>query len=257
MNKVAVRLTRTSVATCNWLGLGGYNAIYAVARGDWDVNGNSDLVFEALYGSTKVYANLTAERSVLPDNCATALIFIREEPSHHSFLRLRFLSGPIVPIDYRIFDAELRYEYALSAAHFSLDSGSTWQPAVAVSGTNTSVTCPLHQLATNADFLRNVYASNAFGASATPRSSGRTRMPKAALVLGHTRIAFRSARTLPFRLRGSQVRVCGLVSQSRRDGLRLPVGQTGFFRAISRWFWLPSSHPTHWLPAGLRRTGRR
>lgn len=199
----------------------------SVAWADWDNDGDLDIVFGNMQGPSRVFANRSADNPGLSDTSSTAFIPYPAGATVMFYGSATIRSGPTVPVSYLLKDSE-SHPVRLVKAFYSLDGGSTWQPAVAASGTITRnlTTSPAGVEHT---YIWDVYASNVFGAS--DNAVFRLDVYQGFNGAGPYQYAFRTARSLPFRLRGSQIRTMNDAAPAANAQVyRLPAGQTGAFQ---------------------------
>jgi len=137
------------------------------------------------------------------------------------------LQGPTITIPYILYDPQGDPARQVKAS-YSLDGGATWAEAVPAAGT------PITNLAaspggTAHTFTWDVYASGFYGASDTVVV--RLEVYQSLSVRGPFMYSLTSARTLPFRARGTQVRVVDEAGSPVAGAIvyTRPAGQSGDF----------------------------
>lgn len=200
-------------------------ATRSVAWGDWDNDGDLDLAVGNGNGrSSQVYANRAADNPSVGDTPSTAIIRYPGGATVMFYGSATIVSGPTVPISYVLKDRE-NHSVRQIKAYYSLDGGSTWRPAIATTGTMTQNLTASPE-GVEHTFTWDVYASQVFGAS--DNAVFRLDVYQGYDGAGPYQYVYRTARTLPFRLRGSQVRVMhGTEPASDALVYRRPAGQTG------------------------------
>lgn len=197
--------------------------------GDWDRDGDLDLAYGnydlagGLAFPIKVYANASMTGRAQP---AWAQIDHPAGAGTPEGGNSRILNGPIIPINYTLFsDAPSVVRFV--RAFYSVDNGIHWRPA---SGVEAS---PTHALAASPagesyTYLWDIHASQVFGQS--DLVIFRLDVYPGFSEPGPYRYPFRSAYSLPFRLRGSQVRVVdsGGAPLAQATVHRQPAGQAGY-----------------------------
>ncbi len=199
----------------------------SVAWGDWDQDGDLDLAAGNYAQPNRVYQNHSADGPALPDSATKARIPYPGPAAANFFASATILEGPSLPITYTLFDREsdpARYV----EAYYSLDGGSQWHPAVVASGTVTT-NLAASPTGTVHTYTWDVYASGVFGASDS--TVFRLDVYQGFTGPGPYQYPFRSTQTLPFRLRGTQVRVIsGTVPVSQALVYCQPAGQTSTYQ---------------------------
>ncbi len=139
----------------------------SVAWGDWDNDGDPDLAVgnggNYPGRADGVYINHLGDNVRLGGAVPRAKITYPAGAAGRYFASAIVLTGPIIPVVFTLFD-EGSDPVRFVKAYYSLNGGSTWQPAVAASGTIT------RNLAASPEgiehtFIWDVYASNVFGSS--------------------------------------------------------------------------------------------
>ncbi|MBN1138760.1 MAG: hypothetical protein JXM73_19405 [Anaerolineae bacterium] len=138
------------------------------------------------------------------------------------------LDGPVLSITYTLYDPESD-PARLVKAFYSLDGGSTWHPAIAAAGTiTTNLAASPSPTGTQHTYTWDIYSSGVLGAC--DNAVLRLDVYQGFTGPGPYQFESRRALTLPFRLRGSQVRVMhGTDPAPRAIAYRLPGGQSGSF----------------------------
>jgi hypothetical protein len=142
------------------------------------------------------------------------------------FSSATILEEPTVPITYTLFNREGDAARFVKA-YYSLDNGSQWHPAVAATGTVTT-NLAASPIGTVHTYNWDVYASGVFGTSDS--TIFRLDVYQGFAGPGPYQYPFRTSRTLPFRVRGSQIRVIsGTVPVSQALVYRGTASPTGTY----------------------------
>ncbi|MEM7538267.1 MAG: VCBS repeat-containing protein, partial [Chloroflexota bacterium] len=181
-----------------------YDDIRSIRWADWDDDGDLDLLMGDRFDPNFMYVNRAADIPPYPNVPVRAKLLTPQPSTPSGFSSAQILSGPTLPIRYRIIGPE-GTEASHIKAYYSLDGGRRWLDAIATSETITTNLAASPE-GTEHTFIWDVYGSNVFGSSdqAVLRLDVYTsplRNPGPYLYTNT------SAKTLPFRLRGSQVRV--------------------------------------------------
>lgn len=218
--------------------------------GDWDNDGDLDLVV-ANDGYTQtadidgyrnmLYINHAADLPQMGNSATTANITYPAYAAGSFFASATVLESPTIPITYTLYDPEGDAAHSVQA-YYSLDGGHSWKTAVATTDT---ITTSLAASSSGISHLFNwdVYASNMFGTNDSVIFRIDVHQSSTAL----SNYSVRSAQTMPFRLRGSQIRVMD-VTLPVTDAIvmRQPAGQSGNFEPYQDNF----GQPFHTNPAG-------
>ncbi len=243
-----VYVNRSGEFPVTWLSPDWVHQTSSLAWGDWDGDDDLDLALGTRFdpseiSASRVYENLDDGILGFPDNSTIGKLSYPGGPKAYFFSSALVQSGPILPIHYTLRDREGN-QVRFVKAYYSLDSGSTWQPAVAA---GTTITRNLAASPEGVEHIFNwdVYASGVFGSSDS--TVFRLDVYQGFTGPGPYQYAFRSARTLPFRLRGSQVRVMqdGAPTQGAMV-YYLRAGQSGEYEPYVDRF----GHPFHTNPVG-------
>ena len=207
------------------LDLAGVNEI---AWSDYDLDGDPDLATANASGPNFFYQNRTANGLRLT-GLTTARIAYPAGPAAPTYASATILEGPTINIEYTLYDDQGDAAREVQA-YYSLDGGSLWQPAIATTDTITTnleatLTGTLHT------YTWDVYGSDFFGYS--DQVIFRLDVYQGMTNLGPYQRALTTARSLPFRARGAQVRVTDAndIPVSGALVYRLPYGETGDFEA--------------------------
>ncbi|MBN1658469.1 MAG: VCBS repeat-containing protein [Anaerolineae bacterium] len=182
----------------------------SVAWGDWDGDGDLDLAMGTRGNETYptlqyVYVNHTQDILTTPDPLTWARITQPGGAAAPFFASATVLEGPTQTITYTLFDAEGDRAREVRA-FYSLDGGGTWQRPVAFTGTITeNLAAAPSPTGTVHTYTWDLYRSRFFGASDSVVF--RLDVYQGFDGPGPYQYPLRTARTLPFRVRGSQVRV--------------------------------------------------
>lgn len=215
----------------------GNDRTFGIALGDMDGDGTLDIV-AGNFGQDFVYLNDWAGVKRL-GNAPPHVALASPDPLHNANFDYTNPAHrtPTIPITYTLFDSE-GDPASYIVATYSLNGGGNWQSAMAASGT---LTTNLSATKTGVvhTFIWNVADSGFFGQSddvvfrieayPTPLSTmigvtGTYRYTNS--VPGPYQRPYASAQTLPFRVRGTQVRVfSGTVPVSNAIVYHLPDGQ--------------------------------
>jgi hypothetical protein len=209
----------------------------SVAWGDYDGDGDLDLAMgnggfdsdafpdPVPYNEpNRLYANHTSDIQALPDTATWVRVVTPGSDQAGFFHSATILQGPTVTITYALVDPESDSVRSIEA-YYSSDGGAHWQPAIAAAGTLTTdlATSPA---GTEHTFVWDIYASGFQGAS--DNTIFRIDAYQGLTGSGPFLFPFRSARSGPFRLRGSQVRVIsGTLPVENAMVYRLPAGSGG------------------------------
>ncbi|MBN1246021.1 MAG: VCBS repeat-containing protein [Anaerolineae bacterium] len=218
-----------------------YDREQALARGDYDGDGDADLATGGEMGSyflggqnhnapgaVRIYENHANDAQVMIDTAPRVAVRTpgggSAPDAGGSFAAAVVLQGPEIEIEYVLTDPESDPVRTIRA-WFSLDGGSTWQPAVAAGGTITG------NLAAAPEGVTHTFTWDLFGSGVT--GSSDTTVFRIDAVQGYRgpgpfQYAYRWAASNPFRVRGAQVRVVrGGQPVAGAWVLRLPAGVTG------------------------------
>lgn len=202
-----------------------------LAWADYDGDGDLDL---AVGG--RLYQNHTADNPVVPDRPTQARISQPGGAAAPFMASTKILEGSRLTISYVLADPE-GHAARMVKAYYSLDGGSHWSPAVAATGT---VTTNLASAVTGSahTYVWDIGASGVFGY--TDSAIFRLDVYQGYGGAGPYQYAFRSAQTLPFRLRGSQVRVMSKNGPATGAVIyRQPVGQAASYDPMMDLFGKP------------------
>ena len=218
----------------------------AILWGDRDQDGDLDLLAGNDGQALRLYQTRSANRPQLPSNPTTVHI-APIGPLPYPFLgSATIFKGPTLPINYTLFDAESEPARFVEG-YYSLDGGSTWNRAVAASGT---VTTDLAASPTGVDhvYTWDIYESGVLGSS--DNALFRLDVYNSFEGTGVQQYALQQAKTRPFRIRGSQVRVISN-AEPVQDAIvyRRPLDGTDSFHAYHDQF----GRPYRSDPAGFLR----
>jgi hypothetical protein len=173
-----------------------------------------------------IYQNHTADVQALPDTPTHVRLVTPGSDRAGLFHSATILQGPAVTITYSLVDPESDPIHYVEA-YYSVDGGAHWQPAVAAAGTLTTGLAA-SPAGTEHIFIWDIYASGFQGAS--DNTVFRIDAYQGLTGSGPFLTPFRTVRSGPFRLRGSQVRVMsGTLPVENGIVYRLPAGSSGDF----------------------------
>ena len=200
-------------------------ATYGLSWADYDGDGDPDLVTAEGGRSSLLYKNRSADSQRLL-GLTRAQIQYPGEAAGEGYASARIQAGPTLPISYTLFDPES--DPALFVrAYYSYDDGGTWHEAIAATG---AITRNLAASPAGTAHVYNwdVYGSGFFGLSDDVVFRLDVYQGPAQPGAYLYQYALTSARTMPFRLRGNQVRVLKETTPGAGASVyRLPAGQEG------------------------------
>ena len=215
---------------------GSYNQAWAssetetgnsVMWGDYDGDNDLDLAVAIETGLLYLYRNHTADMSKLPDTSPGVRILQPGSAAAPLYASAVILGGQMQNIVYRLYDRESDAVREVRA-YYSVDGGSHWRPAVAAAGTLTQNLSASPAGAVHT-YTWDVFASGLFGSS--DNALLRLDVYQGFGGPGQYQFPAQSARTLPFRIRGIQVRVMnGATPASEALVYRQHAGATGSYQ---------------------------
>jgi hypothetical protein len=187
----------------------------SVATGDLNHDGAVDIVSSSTGEQIDIFSHPSAGAKLLPNNPPWVVVTKPgSTPDANFTTSQQFLSDPIIPITFKLYDNESDPVRVISAT-FSLDGGANWRTAVP---TNTkTIDLATSPGGTAYTFKWDTFASNFFGASdnvvfrmiAYPGTRSYT-----GTVAGPYQQPYMATQTFPFRVRGTQVQVLPIASRS-------------------------------------------